>query len=204
MLDYCDTPLNSPFHVTTIPSISPLLALGSSCVMIRKSLCVTLKGPEGRLQSTFRGTQNIKHVRQWTRTFLSGPAIIRYHGKILRDMDVLVNISPKQPMQLTYTMLADPDGLIECSIWYSNPTTNLSDVIHIKELPTELIRSVLTKRLPNKNHQHLSLLGGNTHYIPPHHTIAWTVQNYGRKLHLRTHRTLASYFSITLSTPLAD
>ena len=119
-------------------------------------------------------------------------------------MDVLVNISPKQPMQLTYTMLADLDGLIECSIWYSNPTTNLSDVTHIKELPTELIRTVLTKRLPNKNHQHLSLFGGNTHYIPPHHTLAWAVQNYGGKLHPRKHRTLASYFSITLPTPLAD
>ena len=173
-------------------------------MMIQKNLCVTLKGPEGQIQSNFRDTQNIKHVRQWTRTFLSGPAIIRYHGKILRDMDVLANISPKQPMQLTYTMLADLDGLVECSIWYSNPTTNLSDVTHIKELPTELIRTVLTKRLPNKNHQHLSLFGGNTHYIPPHHTLAWAVQNYGRKLHLRTHRTLASYFSTTLSTPLAD
>ena len=93
-------------------------------MMIQKNLCVILKGPEGQIQSDFRDTQNIKHVRQWARAFLSGPTILRYHGKTLRDMDALVNISTKHPMQFTYTLLADLDGLIECSIWYRDPTTN--------------------------------------------------------------------------------
>ena len=92
--------------------------------MIQKNSHVILKGLEGQIQSDFRDTQNIKHVRQWARAFLSGPTILRYHGKTLRDMDVLANISIKHPMQLTYTLLADLDGLIECSIWYLDPTTN--------------------------------------------------------------------------------
>ena len=126
--------------------------------MINKKSHITCKGPEGNITSDFRDTQNIKHVRQWSLAFLSGPTILRYHGKILRDTDIIAHLSSKRNLQLSYTLLVDLDGLFERSMWYPDPSTKLPVVTHLKEPPDDLIRDILPRRFPLLSRQHFSFL----------------------------------------------